>query len=130
MSDPPAGESAAPPPDFQPEKIREMIEAGIAPPAAWRPFIKEIYFDKRDWIKSLEPLRDLIFLDVLYFEWARRFVSSEFIDLAPIADLTALVRLVLPELRFTDISPLRRMVNLRQLYLGDTHVADISPLAA
>lgn len=116
-------------PDIDKDEVRCMIMAGAAPPEAWRPFIKEIAFDKRWPVPSLEPLAALTNLEILYFERGRYWPQHESRDIGPIGGLVRLHWLMLPELPVADIKPISGLTNLVRLDLYNTPLSNISPLA-
>ena len=89
-----------PPPNFDIEKVYEMVLRGEAPPSDWVPFI-----------------------DVL------GFASTYIEDISALSNLTALKELHLPGANITDISALSKLTNLEELDLGYSQVSDLSALS-
>ncbi|WP_226381982.1 leucine-rich repeat domain-containing protein [Falsiroseomonas ponticola] len=61
---------------------------------------------------------------------ARFIYHLDFVDLAPLASLTALQRLYLSRTPVADLAPLASLTALQSLVLAGTQVADVAPLAS
>ncbi len=113
---------AKPPADFDIDKVKEMILAGVAPPLTWRPWIDKLDFTGEK-LTDLAPLKGLTALRTLDL-W-----GTQVSDIAPLAGLTALETLDLRRTQVSDIAPLAGLTALETLDLGTTQVSDIAPLA-
>jgi Leucine-rich repeat (LRR) protein len=60
-------------------------------------------------------------------DWNRPYTVLT--DISPLAELTNLQSLGLPNNHITDLTPLAGLTNLRTLYLQDNRIADLTPLA-
>ena len=117
------GKPAKRPDDFDYDKIKEMILAGRAPPAKWRPWINDLVFTGETSLKTLAPLAGLTALQSLSLE------GTEVSDLAPLANLSALQGLYLQGTQVSDLKPLAGLSALQTLDLQGTQVSDLAPLA-
>jgi hypothetical protein len=117
-----AGKPAERPADLDIHKVHEMILAGRAPPAAWRPWIERLDFDDA----SLADLGPLVGLTAL---WQLHLNGTQVSDLRPLAGLTALQWLTLSGTQVSDLDPLAGLTDLRGLNLNETQVSDLRPLA-
>ena len=77
------GLPASPPPDFDMDRVREMILKGQAPPASWAPFIINLDFSWSS-LSDVTPLAALTALQTLDLS------GTQVIDVTPLAALTAL----------------------------------------
>nr|MBW4092772.1 leucine-rich repeat domain-containing protein [Pseudomonadota bacterium] len=111
-----------PPPDFDLDRVRQMVLAGEAPPADWRPFILALDFQETG-LRQLAPLAGLTALQNLNL-WNTRVR-----DVAPLAGLSALRSLVLGGAQVSDVAPLAGLAALQSLDLSFTQVSDAVPLA-
>ncbi len=118
----PRPERDDPPPDFDLEKVKRMILAGQAPPAAWVPSITALSLSHTD-LADLAPLAGLTSLHGLTLDHTR------VVNLAPLAGLTSLQHLDVDGTRVGDITPLVRLTSLQSLGISRTQVADLAPLA-
>src|SRR5712691_11594282 len=81
-------------------------------------------------VESLSPLgvfTNLRELHVLVTN-PHEYLDQPFADLSPLADLTSLEVLELPNSEVADVSPLSGLHRLRILDLGSTRVGDVAPL--
>jgi uncharacterized protein YjbI with pentapeptide repeats len=99
----PQAPPTTPPPEFNLDKVYEMILAGQAPPKDWVPFITELDFDSEQyaWLGSTVPL----------------------------AGLTALTSLNLSHTHITDANPLTSLIELKNLSLWGTWIRHLTPLS-
>ncbi|WP_321500739.1 leucine-rich repeat domain-containing protein [Breoghania sp.] len=104
------------------DRAREMILAGQAPPEAWVPHIRELFFRTNDLI-DLTLLSGLTALQSLHLS------HTEVTDLTPLAGLAALQSLGLSGTQVTDLAPVAGLTALQSLYLSHTQVTDLSPVA-
>ena len=118
----PPSQPAAPRPDFDSARVREMVLAGEAIPTAWVPFVTELDVSFSN-IADVAPLAGLTALQSLDLGGTR--VS----DVARLAGLTALQSLDLRLTRVTDVAPLVGLTALQRLDLTGTWVSDVAPLA-
>ena len=118
----PPSQPAAPRPDFDSARVREMVLAGEAIPTAWVPFVTELDVSFSN-IADVAPLAGLTALQSLDLRLTR--VS----DVAPLAGLTVLQRLDLSGTGVSDVVPLARLTALQYLSLHFTRVSDVTPLA-
>jgi hypothetical protein len=117
----------SPPPDFDWDKVYEMIVAGIAPPEPWRPFIDHLRLtvkDRKTEIVNLIPISDLTNVD--WLDLWRSPVS----DISPVSGLKKLKFLNLGSTRVSDLSALAKLTRLKKLHLNETRVSDVSALAS
>ena len=120
----PAAELAAPaatPEDVE-ARARALILQGIAPPKAWRPYIRTLDFSRTD-LADATPLAGLTALTSL------RLAGTKIEDATPLAGLTALTRLDLNGTQIADATPLAGLTALTSLFLNRTHIRDTMPLA-
>lgn len=116
--------SPAPPiPDYVEIRAREMILAGLPPPASWRPFIHNLNLVDT-------PLTKLELLACLNDLQSLELCDTQVSDLSPLAGLSTLQTLNLMRTKVTDLSPLRGLINLKSLVLTGTKVTILSPLAS
>ena len=129
-----------PPPDFSNQAAEDLIGAGQAPPASWRPFITQLGFGGYGWTEDgrldVRSARedfarqiDLRLLTGLPGLQRLALVGMQVTDLSPLAGLPALQQLFLHGTPVTDLSPLAGLPALQVLYLHGTKVTDLSPLA-
>ncbi len=120
---------AEPPPDFDPERVREMVLAGERVPDSWVPFVTTLQigvngsFLGAPRFDDLRPLARFTALRELYLNYTQ--VS----DVSPLAGLSALQTLHLRGTGVSDVSRLAGLSALQHLYLNGTSVSDVSPLA-
>ncbi len=125
----------------------DLILAGHAPPASWRPYIQALDFSDPTllWRLNVIPshkiktalnakkfdktfaradlLKDLISLRLL------DLTGTEVSDIAPLAGLAALQSLNLMNTKVSDVAPLAGLAALQSLDLMNTQVSDVAPLA-
>jgi hypothetical protein len=118
----PPSRPAPPPPDFDPDRVADMVLAGQPVPTAWVPFITELDLSNRR-ISDLALIAGLTALQSLDLGFTQ--VS----DVSPLAGLTALQSLDFRHTRVSDVSPLAGLTALQSLNLWGTPVSDVSPLA-
>jgi hypothetical protein len=122
---PPPALSAPPDPPV-PQDVehaaRELILAGRAPPAAWRPSIRKLDF-ARTRLGSLNLLSGLTDLQSLYLR------DTPVSDVEPLSGLTALQHLDLTGTPVSDVGPLSGLTDLQSLNLNETRVSDVGPLS-
>jgi Leucine-rich repeat (LRR) protein len=134
----------APVPEDVEAQARDMILAGQAPPAHWRPAIRHLSFNDT----ALNSLLGLEHLTSLHYLGLARTqivdlgplsgpIGLKFLDLdhTPTRDVTALASLTLLETlrlwgtQVSDLAPLARLTSLQSLDLDGTQVSDLAPLA-
>jgi hypothetical protein len=113
--------AATPPPDFDLDKVRRMILAGVAPPSSWVPFIHELIFQNEP-LADLSPLAGLSGLRLLFLN------DTPVSDISPLSGLSGLRLLDLGGTKVSDVSPLSTLNGLQYLHFSGTPVGDVSPL--
>ena len=79
--------------------------------------------DKNDCLVDIASLANLTALQTLDIS------NTQIVDLAPLANLTALRELDLSKTPVTDLTPLAGLTGLQGLDISETRVANLSPLA-
>jgi uncharacterized protein YjbI with pentapeptide repeats len=113
---------SGPPSDFDPDEVKRMVLAGIAPPRAWMPSIRELKFADEA-LADLSPLAGLSGLQHLDLD------GTPVSDVSALAGLSGLQHLGLSDTPVSDVSALAGLSGLQRLYLNSTQVSDLSPLA-
>ena len=138
-------DSTKAPPDFDLEKIHEMIVRGEAPKPSWQPWVTLLNFKDHNDLQNIEPisgLMNLVSLDIgetgvkdisplsgLTKLGILSLNSTGVKDISPLSGLTKLGTLDIEETGVKDISPLSGLTNLVSLDIAGTSVIDISPLS-
>jgi hypothetical protein len=115
------GQLDQPPPDFDVERVKELVIKGERVPEAWRPWVFELDLSGTQ-ITDATPLKDLTNLTRL------GLINTGITDATPLKDLTNLTGLSLGFTKITDATPLKGLTNLTELNLRGTQIADATPL--
>lgn len=106
------------------ERAVAMILEGNQPPAADWPKIQTLDFNRSSKpLKSLEPMRELRWLNALYFK------AKDVRDFSPLENLVGLVSLTAAEVSTSDLSGLAQLRKLERLRLSGPEIRDLAPLA-
>jgi Leucine-rich repeat (LRR) protein len=111
------------PPDFDIDRVKEMILRGEEVPETWIEWITELSIPFAPEFRDLTPVARLRRLETLTIS------GTGVADLGPIAGLANLRYLKCISTEVTDLAPIAGLTNLSVLAISDTRVRDLEPIA-